>query len=180
MDNVILHTPRTEMRFPLPGLTPQAILDAIGDEDTIRFMSAVPSMTYTKENAEDFLDFLAYTKDSGTELELGIFDRASGSFIGMCTLENISLEYRVCELGYWLSKSYVGQGYMAECTKALLAYAKGALQMRSVNAYVVTGHSRSIHLLERLGFQRKELLKNDTENKGELVDRWWYRLSLQP
>jgi len=33
--------------------------------------------------------------------------------------------------------------------------------------------------LERLGFIRKELLLNDTENKGKEVDRYWYKLNLE-
>ena len=96
----------------------------------------------------------------------------------MCTLENINREYAVCELGYWLSKAYVGSGYMTECTKAIIQYAKEELNMKSINAFVITEHAKSIALLEKLGFVRKELLKKDTENKGVEVDRYWYKLIL--
>ena len=81
-------------------------------------------------------------------------------------------------MGYWLNKEYVGKGYMTECVKTILKYAKNELQMKSVNAFVITEHEKSIALLERLGFVRKELLKNDTENKGKEVDRYWYKLVL--
>ena len=179
MNNVVLKTDRTEMRFPLPFITPQMIVEAIGDVDTIEFMDAVPSMNYTEENAERFMDFLKYTAESEEELELGIFDSETNKFIGMCTLENINREYCVCELGYWLSKAYVGKGYMTECVKAIIQYAKKELQMKSVNAFVITEHKKSIALLERLGFVRKELLLKDTENKGKKVDRYWYKLNLE-
>lgn len=179
MNNVVLKTERTEMRFPLPFVTPKIIVEAIDDEDTIKFIDAVPSMKYTEENAVSFMDFLRYTAKSGEELELGIFDAATNKFIGMCTLENINREYCVCELGYWLSKAYVGKGYMTECVKAIIQYAKNELQMKSVNAFVITEHKKSIALLERLGFVRKELLPNDTENKGKVVDRYWYKLHLK-
>ena len=39
--------------------------------------------------------------------------------------------------------------------------------MKSINAFVITEHKKSIALLERLGFIRKELLENDTENKAK-------------
>ena len=68
---------------------------------------------------------------------------------------------------------------MTECVKAIMEYAKTELHMKSVNVFVITGHQKSIALLERLGFVRKELLKNDTENKGKEVDRYWYKLLLQ-
>ena len=178
MDNVILKTERTEMKFPLPFITSEMIVKAINDKETIVFMDAVPAMEYTEENARSFMEFLNDTRESDEELELGIFESETNQFIGMCTLENINREYSVCELGYWLEKSYVGKGYMTECVKAIIEYAKTELHMKSVNAFVITEPQKSIALLERLGFIRKELLENDTENKGEEVDRYWYKLVL--
>ena len=40
MDTVILKTERTEMKFPLPFITPQIVVGAIGNEETIKFMDA--------------------------------------------------------------------------------------------------------------------------------------------
>lgn len=178
MNHVILKTERTEMKFPLPFLTAELVKETIGNRETIEFMDAVPAMEYTQEDAVNFLNFLKYTEESEEELELGIFDIKTNKFIGMCTLENIDRENFVCELGYWLAKEYVGKGYMTECAKAVIQYAKTNLGMKSLNAFVITEHEKSIRLLERLGFVRKELLKNDTENKGREVDRYWYKLVL--
>ena len=69
MDNVILKTERTEMKFPLPFITPQIIVEAIGNEETIEFMDAVPAMEYTEDNAINFMEFLKYTEKSDEELE---------------------------------------------------------------------------------------------------------------
>ncbi len=176
MNHIILNTKRTEMKFPLHFLTPQMIAETIGDRETIQFMSAIPTMDYTEEDARGFMDFLKYTESSDEDLELGIFSKETGTFMGMCALENINQEYAVCELGYWLGKAYVGKGYMTECANALVQYAINELGMKYINAFVVTEHKKSIALLERLGFIRRELLKNDTENKGVLVDRYWYQL----
>ena len=84
-----------------------------------------------------------------------------------------------CELGYWLDKKYVGKGYMTECANAIIQFAKNELNMKSINAFVITEHKRSILLLERLGFVRMQLLENDTENKGKQANRYWYKLQLQ-
>lgn len=178
MNNVILKTERMELKFPLPFITPQIVVEAIGDKETVEFMDAVPTMEYTEEDAINFMNYLKYTEKSDEDLELGIFDMKTRKFIGMCTLENINRENCVCELGYWLEKSYVGNGYMTECAKAVIQYAKNELNMKALNAFVITEHLKSIALLERLGFIRKELLKNDTENKGKVVDRYWYKLLL--
>jgi len=178
MDNVTLLSKRIEMKFPLQFINPSIIVDAIGDEDTIRFMDTIPAMEYTEIEAQKFISFLERTQKSETELELGIFDIQTNQFIGMCSLENIDRKNKVCELGYWLNKSYVGRGYMAECVETILQYAKDELDMESINAYVIVGNNKSTGLLERHHFIQKELLKNDTINKGVIVDRYWYKLSL--
>lgn len=128
MKNVEIRTKRTVMKFPLQYVTGMIIKNAIENADTIRFMSAVPTMEYTIENANMFLEFLEYTSDFPTELELGIFDIDTDNFIGMCSLENIDIECKSCELGYWLTKSYVGKGYMTECVEAIIQYAKSFLR----------------------------------------------------
>ena len=68
MNHVTLKTERTEIKFPLPFLTPQIIVKAIGDEETIKFMSAIPTMKYTEENAIGFMEFLKYTEELDYEI----------------------------------------------------------------------------------------------------------------
>ena len=68
---------------------------------------------------------------------------------------------------------------MTECANAIIQFAKNELNMKSINAFVITEHKRSILLLERLGFIRMQLLENDTENKGKQANRYWYKLQLQ-
>ena len=83
MNNVILKTERVEMKFPLSFITPQIIVEAISDKETIEFMDAVPTTEYTEENAISFMEFLKYTEKSDEELEVGIFDKKNNRFIGM-------------------------------------------------------------------------------------------------
>ena len=118
MDNVILTTERTEMKFPLDFIDEKDIVRAIGDEDTIRFMDSVPNMTYTQDDAERFISFLKYARNSSEDLQLGIFEKENSTFIGMCTLEAIYNKTHTCELGYWLNKSFVEKGFMYECVSA--------------------------------------------------------------
>jgi RimJ/RimL family protein N-acetyltransferase len=60
----------------------------------------------------------------------------------------------------------------------IIEYAREVLHMTSINILIITGHIKSIALLERNGFVRKELLENDTENKGIEVNRYWYKLTM--
>lgn len=173
MDNVVIKTARMTMKFPLGIVSAEEIVNAISDKETLRYMDSAP-YDYTAESANRFLVFLEYAKGSEKNLELGVFDNKTNTYIGMVTLGDIDFYNKSCELGYWISKPYTGKGIATECANALLDYAKNVLGMEIINAYVITEHSKSIALLERLGFKRKDLLKNNTENKGELVDRYWY------
>lgn len=177
MDNVIIKTNQTTMRFPLGSITAKDIVNAIADVETVKYMDSAPAV-YTTKNAEEFLSFLETSKNSDRTLQLGIFENEGNSYIGMCTLSNIDNNSKSCELGYWLSKPYTGKGYAAECATALLQYAKKALEMRTVSAYVITEHKKSIALLERLGFSKIRLLENDIVNKGVPVDRFVYSKEL--
>ena len=140
-------------------------------------MSAFPA-TYTHEDALGFMEFLESTRNLKTCLELGIFDKESGQFIGMCELDMISHYAHTCELGYWLNKDFVGKGYMYECVSALIKYAKDELGMLTLTASVITENTRSISLLERLGFQKVNLYLGSVKNKGHRADEFMYELHL--
>ena len=178
MDNIILKTNRTEMKFPLEFIKAEDIVEAIGDEETTKFMDSAPK-NYTLKDAEKFMGFLRATRKSEKYLQLGVFDDKTGQFIGMCTLEAINIENHTCDLGYWLSKKFTGKGYMTECATALIQFAKEKLNLKTIAAFVITEHVKSINLLERLGFERKELLVNNTVNNGHLVNRYLYELNCE-
>ena len=69
-----MRTERTEMKFPVPFITIQVVVKAIKDKETIKFMDAISTKEYSKENATNVMEFLKYTEKSDEELELGIFD----------------------------------------------------------------------------------------------------------
>jgi RimJ/RimL family protein N-acetyltransferase len=56
-------------------------------------------------------------------LELYIFDRKSGDFIGGTGFHHINWDIPATETGYWIRNSYSGQGLMTEAINALTQYA---------------------------------------------------------
>ena len=118
------------------------------------------------------LDFLSKTEDSEKRLELGAFEKLSGQFIGMITLENIDCNSFSCDLGYWISKPNTGKGLAFEGSTQLIQFAYDKLKIKRIDAFVIKEHIKSIALLERLGFEKMELLLENEENDGVLVDRY--------
>ncbi len=56
------------------------------------------------------------------------------------------------DVGYALLGGFSGQGYAREAARAVVAYARDALRIRTLCAIVSKGNARSVALLEQLGF----------------------------
>ena len=63
-----------------------------------------------------------------SDLALGIFDAASGRFLGGTGLHDPDWELRAFEIGYWLRVSALGHGYATESTRLLADFALAPLQ----------------------------------------------------
>jgi RimJ/RimL family protein N-acetyltransferase len=59
-------------------------------------------------------------------------------------------------LSYWLGGEFTGKGYATAAGKALIAYGKAELGVRTVYADVTKGNTKSEALLGRLGFRASE------------------------
>ncbi len=176
MKDIVINSQRLTLKSPVNLINANEVLTTINNVETLKYLSAAPKI-YTIENAQSFLNFLAITENSEKSLELGAFEKSSNKYIGMITLENIDFIKYSCELGYWISKPYVGEGFAFEGCEQLIRFAFEQLNMRRIDAFVIKENSKSIALLERLGFNQIELLLENIENDGILVDRYKYSLT---
>jgi len=60
-------------------------------------------------------------------------------------------------LGYEIDADEVGKGYATEAVAAALAFAFGACQLHRVQAAVMPSNTRSVRVVEKLGFRREGL-----------------------
>ncbi len=81
-----------------------------------------------------------------------------------------------CEIGYWLTPPYWGQGLMAEAISAVirLAFSEG---YRIVHACVYVQNVRNQKLLKRLGFHKDGLMENYVVNRDVPTDALLYVLT---
>jgi len=85
-----------------------------------------------------------------------------GKVIGQLYLKQIEpAEHLTCELGYILSPSYQRQGYGSEAAAALVRQALTAGGMHRVIAHCNPENTASWRLLEKIGFRREGLLKQN-------------------
>jgi ribosomal-protein-alanine N-acetyltransferase len=76
------------------------------------------------------------------------------------------------EIGYDLEKASWKQGIMTEALRAMLQYGFGQMGLNRVEALVYVENEASIHLLERLGFQKEGLLRQYFRRGDTHYDHW--------
>jgi RimJ/RimL family protein N-acetyltransferase len=112
-----------------------------------------------------------------TELVLGIFDAASGRYLGGIELHDPDWQLRAFEIGYWLRVSAVGHGYATESTQLLADFALSRLQARRFTLRCSARNDASRRVAERAGFTLEGRLRNARlEPDGSISDELLYAI----
>jgi ribosomal-protein-alanine N-acetyltransferase len=92
----------------------------------------------------------------------------------------ISLEFRTDVytksplLGYWLSEQYWGKGIVTEAVKLITDYAFKHLDISSIRAIVFSNNPMSMRVLEKAGYLKEGVLKNNIFKNGKILDEHIY------
>jgi [ribosomal protein S5]-alanine N-acetyltransferase len=114
--------------------------------------------------------------ETGIVWQFVIVLRESGRAIGTCLFFNFDEPSHRAETGYVLGQVYWSKGYGHEAMKGLVAYAFDTLNLRRLEAQVDPRNVASCKLLERLGFEREGLRRQNYFTKGEFSDTALYGL----
>jgi RimJ/RimL family protein N-acetyltransferase len=105
------------------------------------------------------------------DMPAGIWERATGRYLGGTGLHRIDWEVPSFEIGYWLRKSAVGNGFMTEAVRLLCALAFETLGANRVHIQAAAGNLKSAAIPPRLGFVLESTQRNAKRiSTGELVD----------
>ncbi len=117
------------------------------------------------QSADDTRDFCLRSLANWikrTTLEAGIFDARDGRPLGATGFPRLDWQARTFEIGYWLRRSAVGQGYVGEAVQLLARFAFEDLAANRLEIRCDARNERSRHVPERLGFSLEGRLRNDT------------------
>ena len=110
-------------------------------------------------------------------IQWGITRRGEDRVLGLCGLHDWSPEHRRAAVGYDLARSHWGQGIAIEAVRAVLHFGFEQWKLDRVDAITIADNSRSIRLLERLGFQLAGVRREDSrEQYGRLRGSTTYSL----
>jgi ribosomal-protein-alanine N-acetyltransferase len=91
---------------------------------------------------------------TGRWITWGICLQGESVLIGTCGFEGFEPR-GTGELGFDLARAWWGKGLMREALQAIIGYGFDRLELRVIEADIYRTNSRSIALLERLGFQAR-------------------------
>lgn len=152
----------------------EALYVLFADPEITRFWSAA-AMTSVAD-AEALLAEIAAEQARGELLEWALERREEPGLIGTCSLGNVDLANRRAEIGFALTRSAWGQGYMAEILPVLVQYAFEDLGLHRLEADIDPRNAASIRLIEGLGFQLEGRLRQRWQVTGEVQDSLFYGL----
>jgi len=97
-------------------------------------------------------------------------------FIGWCAMFSWNPTFRSLGIWYCFHEAAWGKGYATEAVLAMLQWAYESLDLNRVEAELDTRNGASARVLEKLGFVREGLRREDCIVLGEVSDSWIYGL----
>lgn len=129
------------------------------------------------EDAEAVLRRLAAEWSSRTLFIFGVWDNASGAYVGESYLANPHWEVPRIEVGYFIVQACTGRGYATEAAQSMVRYAFSELGVERVDLQCRADNAASQRVAERCGFTLEGRSRRQHRMKsGALVDVLWYGL----
>ena len=129
------------------------------------------------EDAEAVLRRLAAEWTSRTLFIFGVWDNASGAYVGESYLANPHWEVPRIEVGYFIVQACTGRGYATEAAQSMVRYAFTEIGVERVDLQCRADNAASQRVAERCGFTLEGRSRRQHRMKsGALVDVLWYGL----
>jgi len=100
----------------------------------------------------------------------GIVHKDDAKLIGSCGYYDWQRNHNRAEIGYVLSRSYWGQGYMAEAVRELIAFGFREMGLNRIYAMCNVPNIGSARVMEKAGMQFEGVLRQSFFEKGQYVD----------
>jgi len=124
---------------------------------------------------QDSSNFIKQVNDQieqNKSLTFGIF--FTNKLVGVIGFNKIDWQNKQANIGYWLAANYQGRGIITMACQTLLDIGFAELNLTSININCAIGNLKSQAIPIRLGFTKKELLKDHELLNGRRVDHIIY------
>lgn len=166
---------------PFPTLSSQRlVLRALRDEDAapmfemrsdpvvMRYLDR--PMAHSINDALSLMDRMNTSQEKGEGITWILCTHESTEMMGYIGFWRMEKENFRTEVGYMMRKQFEGQGWMSEALQLLVTHAFESMGFHSICADVNPMNARSIRLLERNGFVREALFRENYYFEGKFLD----------
>jgi ribosomal-protein-alanine N-acetyltransferase len=168
-----LETQRLLLRNLTEGDT-DFILRHFSDPAVTKYLMDQPPLTEI-EGAQEIIQFYQQP-EAKKRNRWGIVRKADDKLIGTCGYHNWRQRYCHAEVGYDLSPTCWGQGYITEALGVVIPSGFTRMGLNRIEALVYTGNARSVQLLRNLGFQIEGTLRDYYYLNGMFHDHYLFAL----
>jgi [ribosomal protein S5]-alanine N-acetyltransferase len=169
----VLQTARLRLR-PFASSDADAIYALQSNARVLRYCDSPPCTE--RSRAEAFLAGCRKMEEEGSGARFAIETHNDKAFVGWCSAFRWNPDYRSLGIGYCFDEPVWGRGYATEAVRAMLQWAYTTLDLNRVEAELDTRNAASAKVLQKLGFLREGLRREDCIVSGEVSDSWIYGL----
>jgi ribosomal-protein-serine acetyltransferase len=138
------------------------------DREFLRTWLPFVDATMVQDDTLSFIRFSLEQFASNGGVTAGIWTGAR--FCGVLGTRKIDWINRRVEIGYWLGKSFQGQGIMTDCCRVLVSHLFSELDLNRVEIQSAAGNVRSAAIAKRLGFALEGTRRQAEMVNGEYLD----------
>jgi RimJ/RimL family protein N-acetyltransferase len=147
-----LETPRLWLRWPRAA-DAEAIARYAGDPDVALNTANIP-YPYERNSADRHIIAMRAANATGEGLCLAVaLKRQPNELIGLINVTGAA-NRGATALGYWLAKSFWGQGLMTEAATAFVELVFNVSGVREITSTALPSNAACLRLLEKLGFEQ--------------------------
>lgn len=139
------------------------------------FFAGTVSKTTTLEDTLLYCEEMERRIKDKTYFPYGIVASKTNQLVGLIDVKNIDWDIPKAELGAFIDSSHEGEGIITQLGNALIYDIVKEHQFKKLFCRVAPRNTRSIRLVERIGFQLEgTILRDYRTTKGELIDLNYY------
>lgn len=145
------------------------------DSITNKYQGWIPK---TFEDVHDFVEnrVSSIIDVADTWFQFVIIEKENGKLLGDLGIHFLNSDNMQAEIGCTLDKSEHGNGYATEALKATIHYLFNTLNKHRIVTSIDPENTKSIELVERLGFRKEAHFRKSLLTNGEWVDDLVYAM----
>lgn len=172
-----LTTEHLELKVLTPNYSSQVLDFYVRNADIFeKYEPLLGEDFYSEKHQRNILEFEYKNILKLSMVRYWIFEKGNpNKIIGTVSYRNIVKPiYSSCTIGYKMDRDFVNKGYCSEAIKATIPSITTELGIHRIEAYVLPSNNPSIHLLEKLGFEKEGLIRDKITIQNQRLDHYLY------